>query len=248
VWAQCPDTGLWARGHIERLSEQRFLKGTGGLYHAVAWEKPCRRSCAACVGTSEVSIWCLQPRVGTEEPKLLPAQGPAADPKEREWRLWSQDFIRHLPPRTAVEPRSLTPPLEAGVDGAGAAVEPRSLTPPLEAGVDGAGSTALGGAAGAAVEPRSLTPPLEAGVDGAGSAALGGTVGAPGAAGGAPARVAACGGQEGDAAGAAGGAPARVAECGGQQGDAASDSELEIVEELCTVSAVTVIDMTEDAD
>ena len=199
MWAQCPDTGLWARGHIERLSEQRFLKGTGGLYHAVAWEKPCRRSCAACVGTSEVSIWCLQPRVGTEEPKLLPAQGPAADPKEREWRLWSQDFIRHLPPRTAVEPRSLTPPLEAGVDGAG-------------------------------------------------SAALGGTVGAPGAAGGAPARVAACGGQEGDAAGAAGGAPARVAECGGQQGDAASDSELEIVEELCTVSAVTVIDMTEDAD
>ena len=219
MWAQCPDTGLWARGRIERLSEQRFLKGTGGLYHAVAWEKPCRRSCAACVGTSEVSIWCLQPRVGTEEPKLLPAQGPAADPKEREWRLWSQDFIRHLPPRTAVEPRSLTPPLEAGVDGAGAAVEPRSLTPPLEAGVDGAGSAALGGAAGA-----------------------------PGAAGGAPARVAACGGQEGDAAGAAGGAPARVAECGGQQGDAASDSELEIVEELCTVSAVTVIDMTEDAD
>jgi len=196
VWAQCPDTGLWARGHIERLSEQRFLKGTGGLYHAVAWEKPCRRSCAACVGTSEVSIWCLQPRVGTEEPKLLPAQGPAADPKEREWRLWSQDFIRHLPPRAAVEPRSLTPPLEAGVDGAG-------------------------------------------------SAALGGAAGAPGAAGGAPARVAECGGQEGDAAG---GAPARVAECGGQQGDAASDSELEIVEELCTVSAVTVIDMTEDAD
>ena len=199
MWAQCPDTGLWARGHIERLSEQRFLKGTGGLYHAVAWEKPCRRSCAACVGTSEVSIWCLQPRVGTEEPKLLPAQGPAADPKEREWRLWSQDFIRHLPPRTAVEPRSLTPPLEAGVDGAG-------------------------------------------------SAALGGAAGAPGAAGGAPARVAACGGQEGDAAGAAGGAPARVAECAGQEGDAASDSELEIVEELCTVSAVTVIDMTEDAD
>ena len=196
MWAQCPDTGLWARGRIERLSEQRFLKGTGGLYHAVAWEKPCRRSCAACVGTSEVSIWCLQPRVGTEEPKLLPAQGPAADPKEREWRLWSQDFIRHLPPRTAVEPRSLTPPLEAGVDGAG-------------------------------------------------SAALGGAAGAPGAAGGAPARVAECGGQEGDAAG---GAPARVAECGGQQGDAASDSELEIVEELCTVSAVTVIDMTEDAD
>ena len=199
MWAQCPDTGLWARGHIERLSEQRFLKGTGGLYHAVAWEKPCRRSCAACVGTSEVSIWCLQPRVGTEEPKLLPAQGPAADPKEREWRLWSQDFIRHLPPRTAVEPRSLTPPLEAGVDGAG-------------------------------------------------SAALGGAAGAPGAAGGAPARVAAFGGQEGDAAGAAGGAPARVAECAGQEGDAASDSELEIVEELCTVSAVTVIDMTEDAD
>ena len=178
MWAQCPDTGLWARGRIERLSEQRFLKGTGGLYHAVAWEKPCRRSCAACVGTSEVSIWCLQPRVGTEEPKLLPAQGPAADPKEREWRLWSQVFIRHLPPRAAVEPRSLTPQLEAGVDGAG-------------------------------------------------SAALGGAAGAPGA---------------------AGGAPARVAECGGQQGDAASDSELEIVEELCTVSAVTVIDMTEDAD
>ena len=199
MWAQCTDTGLWAQGHIQRLSEQGFLKGTGGLFHTVAWEKACRRSCAACVGTSDVSIWCLQPRVGTEEPKLLPAQGPAADPKEREWRLWSQDFIRHLPPRTAVEPRSLTPPLEAGVDGAG-------------------------------------------------SAALGGAAGAPGAAGGAPARVAACGGQEGDAAGAAGGAPARVAECAGQEGDAASDSELEIVEELCTVSAVTVIDMTEDAD
>lgn len=238
MWAQCPDTGLWARGRIERLSEQRFLKGTGGLYHAVAWEKPCRRSCAACVGTSEVSIWCLQPRVGTEEPKLLPAPEPAADPKEREWRLWSQDFIRHLPPRAAVERRSPTPPLE--VDGAG------SVAP--DAGLGGAA-----GAPGAAVEPRSLTPPLEA--DGAGSTApdagLGGAfcaAGAPGAAGGAPARVAECGGREGDAAGAAGGAPARVAECGGQQGDAASDSELEIVEELCTVSAVTVIDMTEDAD
>ena len=186
MWAQCPDTGLWARGHIERLSEQRFLKGTGGLYHAVAWEKPCRRSCAACVGTSEVSIWCLQPRVGTEEPKLLPAQGPAADPKEREWRLWSKDFLRHLPPRAAEAPRSQTPLLEAG-----AGAEPRSPTPLLEAGVDGAGSAApdadLGGAA-------------------------------------------------------AGGA----AECGGQAEDAASDSEPEIVEELCTASAV--IDMTGDAD
>ena len=194
MWAQCTDTGLWAQGRIQRLSEQGFLKGTGGLFHTVAWEKACRRSCAACVGTSEVSIWCLQPRVGTEEPKLLPAQAPAADPREREWRLWSKDFIRHLPPRAAVEPRSPTPLLEAGVDGA----EPRSPTPLLEAGVDGAGSAApdadLGGAAG----------------------------------------------------GAAGGERARVSECGGQVGDAASDSELEIVEELCTVSAV--IDMTEDAD
>jgi hypothetical protein len=192
VWAQCTDTGLWAKGRIERLSEQGFLKGPGGLHHSVAWEKPCRRSCAACVGTSEVSIWCLQPRVGTEEPKLLPAHEPGGDPKEREWRRWTKDFIRHLPPRAAVEPRSPTPLLEAGVDGAGS----------------GAPDAALGGAAG-----------------------------------GAPARVAECGGQEGDAPG---GAPARVAECGGQEGDAASDSDLEIVEELCTASAV--IDMTEDAD
>jgi hypothetical protein len=93
-------------------------------------------------------------------------------------------------------------------------VEPRSPTPLLEAGVDGA-------------EPRSPTPLLEAGVDGAGSDAPDADLG-------------------GAAGGAAGGERARVSECGGQVGDAASDSELEIVEELCTVSAV--IDMTEDAD
>ena len=62
-----------------------------------------------------------------------------------------------------------------------------------------------------------------AGVDGAGSAA-----------------------PDADLGGAAEGALARDAECGGQVGDAASDSELEIVEELCTASAV--IDMTGDAD
>ena len=105
VWAQCPATGRWARGSISSLSEQHFHTGCLGLCHAVAWERWCRRSCAACVGETAVSVWSLQPRVDGNEPVLLPAQEPGADSK-REWRAFCCDFCRHLSPCAGGLPRA----------------------------------------------------------------------------------------------------------------------------------------------
>ena len=134
MWAQCPATGRWAPARISGLSEQRFLTGCLGLCHAVAWERRCRRSCAACVGEAAVSVWSLQPRVDGNEPVLLPAQEPGAE-EARERRAFCRDFVRHAGTAPGSLPGpgagSLPPPARCRAPVPGSLPAPRPPTPPL---------------------------------------------------------------------------------------------------------------------
>jgi hypothetical protein len=156
VWAQCPATGRWARARISGLSEQRFLTGCLGLCHAVAWERRCRRSCAACVGEAAVSVWSLQPRVDGNEPVLLPAQEPGAE-EARERRAFCRDFVRHA----GTAPGSLPGP------GAGSLPPPARCRAPVPGSLPGPGAGSLPPPArcrapvpGSLPAPRPRTPPL----------------------------------------------------------------------------------------